>query len=484
MKIALEPRASGRTPAEVCICFVVPGEVPDLPGVAPAALRNWMKEVRFGGRLGELEYHPSGGLLPRTGVLVAGLGHGTPELRHLKRAAACAARRLHGLHITSVHVTWPATLPAPEALRSLVVGLRRGAYRFRAYRDYPPRPPIRVRVLAPSNAANRKALAAALAISDAFDLVADLANAGGNDTTPARITRFAQEHARRHRLRCTVWDHRRLAKEGCRAHAAVGQGSANPPCLIRLDYRPRRARGPLVALVGKTITFDSGGLSIKPAKSMESMKYDKCGGMAVLAVMLAAARLGVDRPLTAFLAVAENMTGSRAQRPGDIVRTRRGHTVEVLNTDAEGRLVLADALDVAADLKPAALIDLATLTGAAVTAVGRECSAVLGQGDTLIQQLTEAGERCGERLWRLPLYAEYRPLIRSAQADLRNIGDGTAGTIVGGIFLQHFVPNRQPWAHLDLTHAWEERDQAHAAAGATLFGAHLILDWLLQGAPA
>ena len=484
MKIALATGADGRRPPDARLFFVAPGELPDVPGLETESLRAWFKEVRFGGRPGELEYHPAGGLLPRTGVLVAGLGSGSPSLRQLKHAAACAARRLSGLRVTTLHIHLPVTLPAPDSIRALVIGLRRGAYRFTAYRDIPPRPALRVQLVAPLTAANRKAVTQASHIGDAFDSVADLANAGGNDTTPARITRFAQEAARRLGLRCTVWDHRRLLKEGCRAHAAVGQGSANPPCLIRLDYRPRRARGPLVALVGKTITFDSGGLSIKPAKSMESMKYDKCGGMAVLAIMLAAARLRLDRPLTAFLAVAENMTGSRAQRPGDIVRTRRGHTVEVLNTDAEGRLVLADALDVAADLKPAALIDLATLTGAAVTAVGRECSAVLGQGDALIHQLAEAGERCGERLWRLPLYPEYRPLIRSAQADLRNIGDGTAGTIVGGIFLQHFVPSRQPWAHLDLTHAWEERDQAHAAAGATLFGAHLILDWLLQGAPA
>ena len=487
MKISIDQRPSVAEGSDLLILFAAPGQPPAWKADARITrrLRQLGAELRFGARAGELVHIPTGALFPRTGVLLVGLGDiAEPLSRSLKYAAACAGRHVRKLRVRTCRVQLPEAAALPDAVQAFVLGFRRGSYQFTTYRTSSDTPPARVGLIVRDVEAVRRALRAAEAIADEFDRVADVANAGGNDSTPARIADFARATARSLGLTCTVWDHRRLLREGCRAHAAVGQGSANPPCLIRLDYRPRQARGGLVALVGKTITFDSGGLSIKPAKSMESMKYDKCGGMAVLAAIFSAARLRLPRPLTAILAVAENMTGSRAQRPGDIVRTRSGSTVEVLNTDAEGRLVLADALDVAADLEPQVIVDLATLTGAAVTALGRECSAILGQSEPLIRSLSASGERCGERLWRLPLYPEYRSLIRTPLADVRNIGDGTAGTIVGGIFLQHFVSPAQPWAHIDLTHAWEERDQPYAAAGANLFGAHLLIDWLVKGESA
>ena len=487
MKIAIDPRPASPEGGDLLVLFAAPGQPPSWGRDIRITrrLRQLAAELRFGARAGEVAHVPTGALFPRTGVLLVGLGDAAEAMpRSLKYAAACAARCIRRLRVRTCRVKLPESASLPDAVQAFILGFRRGSYQFTAYRETSDLPPARVGLIVRDVEAVRRAVRAAEAMSDEFDRVADLANGGGNDSTPARIAAFARERAGLHGLTCTVWDHRRLLREGCRAHAAVGQGSANPPCLIRLDYRPRQPRGGLVALVGKTITFDSGGLSIKPAKSMESMKYDKCGGMAVLAALFSAARLRVPRPITAILAVAENMTGSRAQRPGDIVRTRAGHTVEVLNTDAEGRLVLADALDVAADLKPQAIIDLATLTGAAVTALGRECSAILGQSEPLLRSLADSGERCGERLWRLPLHPEYRGLIRTPLADLRNIGDGTAGTIVGGIFLQHFVSPAQPWAHIDLTHAWDERDQPYAAAGANLFGAHLLVDWLVKGESA
>jgi leucyl aminopeptidase len=231
-------------------------------------------------------------------------------------------------------------------------------------------------------------------------------------------------------------------------------------------------------LVCKTITFDSGGISIKPGKGMEWMKFDKSGGMAVLAAMLAAARLRLPVPVVGLLAVAENMPGGGATRPGDVIATRSGRTVEIVNTDAEGRLVLADALDYAAGLKPRAIVDLATLTGAAVTALGHVASPVMANHEPLLRALGEAGTRAGERLWPLPLFDDYAPMLRSPFADCRNIGDGTAGTIAGGMFLREFVPDAIPWAHIDITHAWEENERGHTPVGATLFGAALLVEWL------
>jgi leucyl aminopeptidase len=277
-------------------------------------------------------------------------------------------------------------------------------------------------------------------------------------------------------MTCEVWNRARLKRERCGALLAVAQGSANEPCLITLRYRPRDPRAPL-ALVGKTITFDTGGISIKPAKSMEWMRFDKSGGMAVLAAMEMIARLKIRRPVVGILAAAENMPGSRATRPGDVVVARSGKSIEVINTDAEGRLVLADALHVAQQHRPAAMVDLATLTGAAVAAVGHTVSAVMGD-ERLVKQLFKAGEATGDRIWPLPLYEEYFDMLKTPFADLKNTGDGTAGAIAGGMFLRQFVAADTPWAHIDLTHAWEERDSASSPAGANLFGAQLVCEWI------
>ncbi len=271
-----------------------------------------------------------------------------------------------------------------------------------------------------------------------------------------------------------------LAKAGCNALLAVSRGSSQAPCLITLKYRGTNPRLKPVVLVGKTITFDTGGLSLKPAKGMEWMKYDKCGGMAVLAATLIAARLRVKRPVIGILAVAENMPGGRATRPGDIVRARSGKTIEILNTDAEGRLVLADALSIASDYHPEAIVDLATLTGACIVALGHTLAAVMGSHEHLVTALREAGEATGDRLWPLPLLPEYADGLRGQFADLKNIAaDGAAGTIVGGAFLQSFVPGAIPWAHLDIAGtAGEEKEQAYSAAGATLFGTRLLTQWI------
>jgi leucyl aminopeptidase len=399
------------------------------------------------------------------------------RLRRIGGQLAVESRRL-GLRAIDIRLPRQA---APHA-RALATGLAEGGYALREGRTRGVEdarlvidPDIDTSPLA--READRGAHVGA-----EINAIREIANRPGNEAPPRVIAREAQALARRCGLACSVWDRRRLEAERCRAFLAVAAGSRQEPCLIHLRYpgRDRRLR-PLV-VIGKTITFDTGGISIKPAKNMEGMKFDKSGGMAALAFMaLVGAVLKPDRPVIGLLAAAENMPGGGATRPGDVVRSRNGKTIEIVNTDAEGRLVLADAIDVALEYDPAGLIDLATLTGAATVALGRPYSALLSNNAPLRESLQAAGEASGDRVWPLPLHPDYKALLKSPFADIKNIGDGSAGTIIGGIFLESFVPAHVPWAHIDLTSAWEERATPYGPAGATIFGAALLAQWVDSG---
>ncbi|MCC7300197.1 MAG: leucyl aminopeptidase family protein, partial [Verrucomicrobia bacterium] len=271
-----------------------------------------------------------------------------------------------------------------------------------------------------------------------------------------------------------------LKKKGCNAILAVAAGSAQDARIITLKYKGTNPKAQPVVIIGKTITFDSGGISLKPGKGMEWMRYDKCGGMAVLAAMQMVALLKPETPVIGMLAVAENMPGGRATRPGDIVKSHAGKTIEILNTDAEGRLVLADALSLAQQHKPAAIVDLATLTGAVITALGHTAAAVVGNSHKLNGLLIKTADDAGERLWELPLWPENMDDMKGTFADLQNISkSGTAGTINGAAFLANFVPEDIPWAHLDIAGtAWEESSKPWMDPGVTLFGARTLIEWI------
>jgi leucyl aminopeptidase len=236
-----------------------------------------------------------------------------------------------------------------------------------------------------------------------------------------------------------------------------------------------------VALVGKGVTFDSGGISIKPAEKMGDMKWDMMGAATVMGVVLAAADLRLEVNLVAIAALTENLPSGSAYKPGDIVRFRNGKTAEIDNTDAEGRVILADALDYAAEWKPAVILDFATLTGAALVALGLEAAIVFTDNDALAKELVDAGERTDERLWRLPMWEEYRENIRSEWADMKNTGGRWGGSINGAMFLKEFVDPKTPWAHLDIAGtANYDRDYAGYPVGATSFGMGLTLRWLQE----
>ncbi|MFP4683331.1 MAG: leucyl aminopeptidase [Ectothiorhodospira sp.] len=301
-----------------------------------------------------------------------------------------------------------------------------------------------------------RAVARARATAAGVGLARDLANRPGNVCTPDYLANEAKALKKAHKdLKLEVLDEEALEKEGMGALLAVGRGSENPPRLIVMDYRGGRKGEQPVVLVGKGITFDSGGISLKPGEGMDEMKFDMGGAAAVLGAMKACAELQLPLNVMGVIAAAENMPDGRATRPGDILKTLSGQTVEVLNTDAEGRLVLCDALTYVERFEPAAVVDMATLTGACIIALGHQASAVLGNDAALVRELLAAGQQTRDRAWELPLWDEYQEQLKSNFADMANIGGRPAGTITAACFLSRFT-KKYKWAHLDIAGvAWK-----------------------------
>ncbi|PYP53065.1 MAG: leucyl aminopeptidase, partial [Gemmatimonadetes bacterium] len=283
---------------------------------------------------------------------------------------------------------------------------------------------------------------------------------------------------------CTVLDRAQMRQENMGALLAVAQGSQQEPRFIVLEYRGAGATDAPVALVGKGVTFDSGGISIKPAQNMEDMKFDMSGAAAVLGTFESLGRLKPRLNVVGLIPSTENLPSGTAVKPGDVVKSHLGKTIEIINTDAEGRLILCDALSYARRFKPAAVIDIATLTGAVVVALGQVAIGMMGNDDALLAEVREAGERAGERCWPLPLWDEYRDLLKSDIADMKNSGGRGAGSIAGGWFLREFVEG-VPWVHLDIAGtAYTEGDGPHQVKGPTAIGVRLFTEFILKRAGA
>ncbi len=323
-----------------------------------------------------------------------------------------------------------------------------------------------------------KGLADARGIAAGVCFARDLVNAPGNLKSPEYLAMESVRMAERAGISCRLLRGEQLKKQGFGAMLGVAQGSVREPYLIVLEYFGGTEDTRPVALVGKGVVFDAGGISLKPAEKMDEMKMDMAGAAAVLGTMLAAAELKLPVNLVAVVPAVENMPSGTAIRPGDILTSLSGKTIEVLNTDAEGRLILADALTYVGRYQPRVVIDLATLTGAVIIALGNHAAAVLGNHDGLIRQLLKAGERSGEKLWQLPLWDEYAAQIKSDFADIKNIGGRAAGTITAAAFLQKFADD-YVWAHLDIAGmAWEEKGRPGQAKGGTGFGVRALIEYL------
>lgn len=334
-----------------------------------------------------------------------------------------------------------------------------------------------------------RAIKAGSAMGEATNSARELGFEPSNVMTPTEMADRAQKMANREGLGFEALGEDEMKRLGMGALLAVSRGSSEPARLIVLKYEPdgeQTAGGSenLIALVGKGITFDSGGISIKPAARMEEMKYDMCGGAAVIGAMQVIARLRPNVRVIGVVPASENLPSGRAVKPGDVVRSFSGKTIEVVNTDAEGRLILADAITYAINNGATCVVDAATLTGACVVALGETRAAVMGSNQQLIDDLVASGEQCGERLWPLPLDDEYGDIIKSDIADVKNVGNRTAGSITAGFFLKHFA-GTVPWAHLDIAGtAWTENEKPYLAKGATGFGVRLLANFVLNRAKA
>ena len=438
------------------------------------------------GAVDEVRRLPGTGLRAAT-LVVTGLGDGpldpaTPAgAELLRRASGAATRELAGL--SSVAIALPA--PDADAVGAIAEGALLGAYGFGRYHvQDAPVERVEVVTAAARDKAAKAALARAEVLAAAVHGTRDLVNTAPNDLYPAAFADAAKAAVKASGakgLKVTVLDEKALAAGGYGGLVGVGQGSARPPRLVKVTYSPAKPSGH-VALVGKGITFDSGGISIKPAAGMEAMKSDMAGAAAVLHTVVAAAQLGLRVAVTGWLCLAENMPSGTAQRPSDVITIRGGKTVEVLNTDAEGRLVMADGLVAAVEEKPDLVVDIATLTGAQVVALGHRVSAVMGT-DAARAELVDAAHGAGEQFWPMPLPADLRAGLKSKVADLANIGDRFGGMLTAGIFLQEFVGST-PWAHLDVAGpAFNERTAfGYTPVGGTGVGVRTLLRLLEQRA--
>jgi leucyl aminopeptidase len=467
-----------------------------LPG--PAGLEALLRRVtdkEFKGANKQLLLLHTAGKLTAARILLVGLGKRQKfNAETLRRAMGLATKKLRRTGLDRAAVQLRADLdgcPALDAVRILTEAALLASYEFTQFKA------------SDDNATEIKSLTlcvpagtdlrAARQIVDRTQIVVgaanyarEIGNLPGNVVFPSILADYARQLAKENGLKCTVLNKSALEKHGFGGLLAVGSGSSHDPQLIVLEYHgsPDPAARP-VALVGKALTFDSGGISLKPGEKMGEMKFDKCGGLAVLGALRAAAQLKLPLNILAVVAAAENLPSATSYRPGDIVtsyrgKEKRGVTIEVLNTDAEGRIVLGDALAYARERKPQAIIDLATLTGACVIALGTFIAGLLGNDEQLQERIRAAADRTGERVWPLPLTDDYREKIKSDVADIKNTGGREGGAITAAAFLEKYV-GKTPWAHIDIAGtAWTTEERPYYAKGATGFGVRLLLEMLSQ----
>jgi leucyl aminopeptidase len=459
-------------------------------GRGGAAVRRAIAAERFHGREGQVVVLPLAQGRRRLLCLV-GLGeHATSAPDVWRRAAGHARHAADRAGATRVAVVAAPTASDVTHLAAIAEGFALAGYRFDKYKsdaDAPARVAeltLIARELPPAATLTARLDAVAATVT-AVETVRDLVNEPAGVKTPTFLAETAERLAAEAGIEVEIWDRARIEREGLAGLMAVARGSQEEPRFIRLRYRGKGARR-RVALVGKGVTFDSGGLSLKPAKAMETMKCDMAGGAAVIATLAALGKIRPAIDVDGFVPATENLPSGAAQKPGDVIRFRNGKTVEVLNTDAEGRLILADALAMAAASKPDVIIDLATLTGACMVALGTQVAGIYGNDQTTVDRLIAFGTETGEPLWQMPLVADYRDDIKSPVADFKNIGGGHAGSITAALFLQEFVDGT-PWVHLDIAGpAFADKDLPYMPKGGTGFGVRTLLRYLdeLAAAPA
>ncbi len=448
-----------------------------------------IKTLEFEGKPKQTSLLHTQGRISIRRILLVGLGKREEfNLEAVRTASGKTARFTRDLGVTSYATT---ILGDAEKIRlssiveNLVAGCELALYQFRRYKTEDKESPKKIDKItifaeSPDSVDEvRKSILTAQIIDRGVSLARDISNIPSSDATPAHIAEEAKKIARENRMKCTVLETKDMEKQGMGGILNVARGSLQPPKLVILEHNGGGEDRPIV-LLGKGITFDSGGISIKPSEKMEEMKHDKSGAATVIAAMQTAAQLQLPLNIVGITPLTENLPSGSAYKPGDILKIYNGKTVEVISTDAEGRLIMADALAYASKYKPQATIDLATLTGACITALGGVATGLLGNDDDLKRKITSAGETTGERVWELPLWDDYKEQLKSEVADMKNVGGRPAGAITAASFLSNFVD--YPWAHLDIAGtAWTQNgspEKPYIPKGATGVGVRLIIEVL------
>lgn len=472
-------------PAEISCDALVLGAAsgtdgPELAGAAgeidralEGGIATFLRNSGFKAKAGEVALVPTLGRLPAASLCLIGLGRGVDDSGAARRSAGSAARRL--AHFTDIACAFEESQAA-----AVLEGLLLGAYSFDRYKTDPrPSKIERVRFLG----ASERTVQRAKTVAEAVRLARDLTNEPAQALFPEALSERVGELADAAGLEFVSWDHGELAQRGFGGLLGVSAGSTRPPRLLQLRYSPERATDGKVALVGKGVTFDSGGLSLKTMPQMEQMKTDKAGAAAVIGCMTAVARLAPELDVVAVIPATENMPGPEAVKPGDVLTHYGGRTCEVLNTDAEGRLILADALAFASELEPSAIVDVATLTGTIHVALGSKVSGLFANDDALATELEQAAAVTGERVWRMPLVDEYRKDLDTPMADIKNMATRYGGAIYAALFLRDFVGKGIPWAHLDIAGTGRaENDSNEITKGGTGVATRMLIHWIEQRA--
>ncbi len=439
-----------------------------------------LRSSGFKGKAGQVQLVSGSDGRPLAVVGMGDSGDVTPAV--IRRSSAALARtvRRHRWLASSLLEAVGDGDDLAAAAQAHAEGIVLGAYGYDTFKSDPEPNELQKLSVTGTGREVREALKLGAAVAEAVCEARDLVNEPGGSLTPAKLADAARTLATGGdgaELEIQVWEHDEITEAGLGGLLGVNRGSTQPPRFVEITWRPPEGEDGFLALVGKGITFDSGGLSIKPATGMETMKIDMSGAAAVLGTMRVVKTLAPPIRVTGYIPITDNMLGGDATRPGDILTTRNGKTVEVLNTDAEGRLVLADALALASEAGPDAIVDLATLTGACMVALGTKVAGLMGNNDGWIDAVRAAAGRSGERVWHLPLPEDYRKELDSPVADLKNIGNRWGGTLTAGLFLREFVAEGIPWAHLDIAGpAWTDSIDGEMSKGGTGFGIRLLVD--------
>ena len=467
-------------------CFAVeksdePLGLPKVEQKLAASVKEAVRETKA--KLGSITIIHTHGMIPAQRILVAGLGP-RHKITHesLRIVSGKIAKKVKEINLDEYSLIIPNNLPVnvKVSVAAIVEGASLSMYSFDKYKKEKSTKTPSMTLI--SNQKISDIISRANTISEGVLHARSMANLPPNECNPAQLAGSAKSLSSKNKLKCTILSKGELKQKGFGGISAVGQGSKNEPKLIILEYNGKKNEKPIV-LVGKAVTFDTGGISIKPADKMDEMKFDKCGGCTVLGIMKAASELKLPVNLVGLIPSVENMPGGESYRPGDIIRLYGGKTAEILNTDAEGRLILFDALSYGIKTyKPKEVLDFATLTGACIVALGANVAGLVSNNKKMVSKLLRSSANTGEQIWQLPLDDDYMEMIKSDYAEIKNTGPGrVAGTITAAAFLANAV-GTTPWSHFDIAGtAWTQtgtKEKSYNAKGATGFGVRLILDYL------